>query len=130
MGMFDGEPGGTSYGQALAVLVSKTPGLSEIERRELTKVFLSAHGEYIVPQEELIADEIEKLRALKAAQDKDAAAAAQLSELHALRVSLGLDPETGQPVNAAPSDITVGGVPLSTISAQVDPTAGTSTPTA
>lgn len=105
MSKFDGTDAALSYGQALSELARAVNWPTEQHRAEVVKAIETEHGIYVVPQEEVRANEIARLRALKAEQDKAAKEEAEAAELAELRRSLGLDPETGAPVDPAKLDL-------------------------
>lgn len=100
---FTGETEPLTYAGALAEIAKATSWPSEQHRDDVVKAILVEHGEYVVPEAETRALELERLRVLVAQQEADAKAAAEEVELAELRAKLGIvhgpaaaDPDTPQ----------------------------------
>lgn len=106
MSRFDGTTEPLSYGQALAELAKATNFPSEAHRADVVKAIHVEHGLYVVPQEEIRANEIERLRRMVAEREAAESEAREASELRELREQLGLDPDSGLPVvGVTPTDV-------------------------
>lgn len=90
MSIFDGSPEPLTYAQALVEIARVAPWRDEAHKAEVVKALQVEHGDYIVPEAETRALEVERLRRLVAEKHAQEKADAEVAELAALRAELGM----------------------------------------